>query len=240
MTDTGTIETKGFSPPYNIPWATFNNTIEKIAADLPSKIDRSYLGSMSGGLKQYLIYAFRHFGLIEEDGAPSEDLLSMAKDPSQRGPIMARLLQEHYPAAVALGTTNSTPDQLANAFAEMFPSVSGDSRVKTIRFFLAAMEYAKLPRSPLWKAPKTGPARGRRNSPRNSSPPPPPPPPPDAPRGIRSFTLPSGHVVTLTIDCDVLTLDRDERKFVLGIVDKIEEHIEGSGESSSTTGGNSP
>ena len=228
MTDTSTTEQKGFSPPYNIPWATFHNTIEKIAADLPSKVDRSYLGSMSGGLKQYLIYAFRHFGLIEEDGSPSEDLLIMAKDPGQRQPVMARLLQEHYPGAVALGTKNTTPDQLAEEFAKMFPSVSGESRTKAIRFVLAAMEYANLPRSSLWKAPKASPTRGRRNTSSRNGVPLPPAPPPDEPRGVRSFTLPSGHVVTLSVDCDVLALDRVERKFLLDIVDKIEDHIEGA------------
>jgi len=160
---------KGFSPPYNIPWATFHNTIEKVVADLPNKIDRSYLSSQSGTVQGYLISAFKGFGFIKEDGTVEQSFRELAADPEGRPARIAALLEQHYPKAVELGRTNSTMGELDQAFAVMFPSVTGASRVKSIRFYLAAAEYAKIARSPLWKAPKAAPSGGVRRRKRNGS-----------------------------------------------------------------------
>lgn len=147
-------ESDDFSPPYNVPWATFLATIERIAADLPNKVDRSYLSSRSGSEQSYLISAFRGFGLINEDNVTQPDLRKLAEDSEDRPAMVADLLNRFYPKAMALGSSNSTPGELESAFADMFTTVTGASRIKAIRFFLAAAEYAGVPRSPLWKAPK--------------------------------------------------------------------------------------
>ncbi len=224
---------KGFSPPYNIPWATFMNSVEKIASDLPNKVDRSYLGSMSGGLKSYLISAFRGFELIHDDLTVSKELKALATNPEQWPEMIGALLRKFYPQAVELGGTNSTPGELDAAFGQMFPSVTGESRTKAIRFYLSAAEFASIPRSPLWKSPKagaSGPRRGRpkkdKDTTRTNGSADTPPTPPRPGQSVREFVLPSGHTLTISIDADVLALEREERKFVTGIVDQIEEHIE--------------
>jgi hypothetical protein len=224
-------KSKGFSPPYNVPWATFLSSVEKIASDLPNKVDRSYLGSMSGGLKSYLISAFRGFGLVHDDLTVSDELKALATEPDRRPEMIGGLLRKFYPQAIELGTTNSTPGELDAAFAQMFPSVGGESRTKAIRFYLSAAEFAGVSRSPLWKSPKagaTGPRRGRpkkdKGSGTNGSGDTPLTPP--SGQSLRQFALPSGRTLTISIDGDVLALDRDERKFVMGIVDQIEEHVE--------------
>jgi hypothetical protein len=223
---------KTFSPPYNLPWATFFNTVEKVAADLPNKIDRSYLGSASGSVKSYLISAFKGFGLIHDDLTVSDELKALATKPEQRPEMMRDLLRKHYPRAVELGSTNATPGELDEAFSEMFPSVTGESRTKAIRFYLSAADYAELPKSPLWKSPKagaTGPRRGRPRKDKGAGnggggsasfvlPPP--------GQSLRQFVLRSGRTLTLSLDGDVLALDRQERTFVMDIVDQIEEHVE--------------
>lgn len=43
---------------------------------------------------------------------------------------------------------------------------------------------------------------------------------------FRSFTLPSGRTLTVSIDGDVFMLDRTERKFVMGLLDSIEEYLD--------------
>lgn len=221
---------KGFSPPYNIPWATFMTSVEKIASDLPNKLDRSYLGSMSGGLKSYLISAFKGFGLIHDDLTVSSELKELATQTDKRPEIIGMLLRKFYPRAVELGTTNSTPGELDKAFSEMFPSLSGESRTKAIRFYLAASDFAGIPRSPLWKSPKAGtpgPRRGRpRKDPGSSGSGAESTPSRRISHSLREFTLPSGHALTISIDADVLALDRNERKFVMGLVDQIEDHVE--------------
>jgi hypothetical protein len=221
---------KGFTPPYNLPFATFITTLDKVGADQPDKLDRSYLGSASGSLKSYVISAFRGFGLIDDEHNVSSELTALATDPSQRAERIRELVRHHYPKAVVLGTTNATSGQLDSAFAEMFPSVTGESRTKAIRFFLSACDFAGIPKSPLWKSPKaqSGPrkpksrkpaihtAHSEVTQPQKAGP----------SQSLRDFTLPSGRVMTISIDGDVLALERDERKFVMGIIDEIEEHIE--------------
>jgi hypothetical protein len=224
---------KTFSPPYNLPFATFLTTIEKVAADLPTKLDRSYLGSTSGGLKSYLISAFKGFGLIHDDTTVSDDLMAMAKEPERRQEMMGAILTRFYPDAVALGTNNSTPGQLDQAFATMFPNVNGESRTKATRFFLSAMDFAKLPKSPLWKLPKAGVSGPRKKSARvkvvtggqgGQNPTPQLDPIPG--QSLRIFVLPSGRKLTISLDGDVLALGRTERKFIMDIIDKVEEHVE--------------
>lgn len=160
-----------FSPPYNIPWATFLATIEKIAADVPNKIDRSYLDSRSGSEQSYLLAAFKGFGLIADKGEVSDELRDLAAGVEGRPAKIADLLRRFYPQAVKLGESNATPGELDSAFSEAYPRISGASRTKAIRFFLFAADYAQIPKSPLWKVAKatgSGARKGRRGRPPGS------------------------------------------------------------------------
>lgn len=156
----------GFTPPYNIPWTTFLTTLEKIAADPPSRVDRSYLDSQSGNVQTYLIAAFKSFGLIDQDARPTR--INEFADPSVRKPKMADLLREYYPTMVELGTTKATNDELREAFAKEFKTLAGESRIKAIRFFLSAMAYSELPVSPHWSSVKA--PRGASSGPRKATP----------------------------------------------------------------------
>lgn len=217
-------EDKGFSPPYNVPWSTFHNTVEKVAADLPNRIDRSYLASQSGTVQTYLISAFRGFGLTDEDDVVQDELRDLAKDAEGRPARVAALLERHYAAAVELGRTNATPGELDQTFAAMFPRVTGESRVKAIRFFLSAATYAGLQMSPLWKAPKAGPSGSRRaRSARKSAQPNPQMPAqvPPAQGDAHTVNLRSGGAVTLSVSVNLFGLSRDDREFVLGLIDQL-------------------
>jgi hypothetical protein len=153
-----------FSPPYNVPWATFLSTIEKVAEDLPNKIDRSYLGTRSGNEQTYLIAAFKGFGLIGDKFEVTDDLRALAKDSEGRPGRIADLLRQFYPNAIKLGETNATPGELEEAFVQAYPRITGASRTKAIRFFLFACDYAGLPKSPLWKVAKKAPSSGGRRA----------------------------------------------------------------------------
>lgn len=144
-----------FSPPYNIAWATFLTSVERIAQDPPGRIDRSYLGSVSGTIQTYLIAALKSFSLIDDEGRPTR-VKDMA-DPEARKAVIRSLLEEFYPGMVALGTSSTTVGQLNEEWSKAFPNLTGESKVKGIRFFISAMTYADLPRSSLWggvKAPR--------------------------------------------------------------------------------------
>ncbi|HEX9774229.1 MAG TPA: hypothetical protein VGB83_01425 [Actinomycetota bacterium] len=160
MDDTQSPEPGTFSPPYNIPWGTFLSTIEKVAEDLPNKIDRSYLGTRSGNEQTYLIAAFKGFRLIYDDGRVSDELRELAADADARPGRIADLLRRCYPDATKLGETNATMGELEEAFSQAYPRITGASRTKAIRFYLAASDYASVPKSPLWKVAKKAPSAG--------------------------------------------------------------------------------
>lgn len=154
--DTKPSEAKEFSPPYNISWATFLNTIDKIAGEMPTRVDRTYLDSQAGSVQTYLISALRGFGFIDGDQrTDTENMKGWASAvPEARPGFMAELLRRYYPSMIELGTSNSTPGELADAFAEAFPAIAGESRTKAVRFFLSAAAYAGVQTSPMWKAVK--------------------------------------------------------------------------------------
>jgi len=162
-------EPKTFIPPYNISWVTFLSTLERMAADPPNRVDRSYLDSQAGTVQTYLIAAFKVFGLINDEARPTEWIHAFA-EPDQRKAMIADLLKTHYATIIPLGLTNSTSGELAEEFTSAFPSLTGESRVKAIRFFLSAATYADLKLSPMWKAPKAprGNSGTRRSSRSNS------------------------------------------------------------------------
>jgi hypothetical protein len=157
-------DAKTFQPAYNISWATFLSVLERMAADPPTRVDRTYLHSQSGFIQTYLIAAYKAFGFLGEDSRPT-DLVNDFADPDRRKDIIADLFRANYPTIIPLGETNSTPGELAEAFAEAFPSITGESRRKAVRFFLSGAEYAGIKTSPMWKAPKA--ARGS-SAPRRS------------------------------------------------------------------------
>lgn len=161
-------ETATFSPPYNVPWATFVNTLLRIANESPTKVDRSYLASTAGTVQTYLIAAFRGFGLIDAESRPTEALDEFSLLATEKQPeFIGDLLRSYYPTIVSVGERNSTPGELNEAFAEAFPTVTGESRVKALRFYLAGVEFAGLPKSPLWKLPKASPSGPRKASARS-------------------------------------------------------------------------
>lgn len=233
-------ETSGvFIPPYNIPWATFLSAVEKISADPPNRVDRSYLGSQSGTIQTYLIASLKTFGLIDHEARPTR--INDFADPSNREVKMAELLAEFYPALVALGQTKATNDELREKFAEAFPGITGESRVKAIRFFLSGMSYAKLPVSSLWssvKAPRGASARTTtpRKPARKTT--------PNGPGGnsggadvvqpppvggySRTVELKSGGTVTLTYNVNMMTSTQADEDFVLGLVRQLRSYQEGS------------
>lgn len=161
MSDTSSQPQDGFSPPYNVPWATFQNTIEKVVSEMPNRVDREYLSNQSGSIQSYVISAFKAFGLINDDLTVTAALRSMVDEDGRKSELR-RLMEVHYPKAVELGKQNSTDGELNESFAAMFPTVTGESRVKAIRFFLVGCEYLEIPRSPLWKKQRSSPGPTQR------------------------------------------------------------------------------
>jgi len=204
------------------------HAIEKMGTDgLPNRIDRSYLGNLSGNVQTYLIAAFKSFGLIADEGnAVLPPLKELAANENERPALVASLLRTYYPKVVELGQTNATLDELADLFETEY-GVKGATRIKAIRFYLNAAVYSGVQTAPLWKA-----SRGGAGAPSKSKPRVP------RPRAKRSgdngtaagnrqaghtytVSLGSGGVVGLSVSVNLFDLSVDDRTFVIDLVDKM-------------------
>jgi hypothetical protein len=227
-------ESNGLTPAY-LPWKTLTNTIDALAQHMPNRIDRSAFPGQSGSGQNQLLLAFRFFGLISDDGKPTPTLLALAvTDESARKAAFRKLIEQKYAPLFALNLMNTTPAEFAEKMTEIY-KVTGDTRLKATRFFLAAAEYLGIQVSPLLQRDKTKtlgvttPARRRRTRTR-----------PDDEREddeddddsespqpaaeSRSVELRSGGTLTLSATTKFMALSAADRNFVFGLIDKLEEY----------------
>jgi len=150
---------RAFTPPYNIPFRTFLNLLQKMEEEggTPPRIDRSYLRTFSGQAQTYLMGALRSFALIEENGDVTPELDALVLNSQDRPNLLGDILRKYYPAAIAHGEMHGTPKQLEEIFAEY--NLSGDTLRKAITFYLHAAEHANLPISRYMKLRKAQPRR---------------------------------------------------------------------------------
>lgn len=216
--------------PY-LPWRTFLNFLLRLEgeATLPNRIDRSYLRGMSGADQSQLMVALKAFGLVGENGKIEQELVELATDPDGRPKRIGEMVRRFYPAEVKLGAENGTPKQLEDSFEESF-SLTGSTRQKAIRFFLSAAQFGDVDLSPHFSVPAAPRGRSVRRRSSGSSgsggggkagrgtvtPP--------SGGDASSVRLPSGAVLTLTVSQTVLSLQREDRNFILGLVDQMQDY----------------
>jgi hypothetical protein len=219
--------------PAYIPWKTFTNTLDTLAGHMPNRIDKSAFPGQSGAVQGQLILAFRFFGLIGDDGRPTDALHAVAvKDEPARKLALRKLVENKYAALFALNLLKTTPSEFAEQMTSAY-KVTGDTRLKATRFFLAATQYLGIDVSPLLQRDKTKPAsnggttrkkrtvRAKPDEPDDDS---------DGPgQGTdavesRSVTLVSGGTLTLSATTRFMSLSSADRNFVFGLIDKLEEY----------------
>ena len=227
--ETASPTTKGFTPPYNLAFSTFNNFLAKADPEtLPPKIDRSYLGSMAGNVQTYLMAALRSFELIEPDRTVTPMLKELTKNPDGRPALIADLLNRFYPEIVELGKNNATVLQLEEAFRKF--GLAGNTVRKAATFYMHAAQYASIPLSVHWTVRKAGSghrdeaATKRRSKPAGKA----------TTQGqqtvrtqvgdSRSLTLRSGGTVTLAVSVNLFDLSKEDRNFVLGLIDDMSDY----------------
>ena len=154
MTDATAATGSGFKAPYT-PFKTLINFVGRLEEKgMPPKIDRSYLTWLSGLGQSQLLAALRAFGLIDDTGHVTDRLKALASSADNRPGLIADLLREYYPGAVALGKINATQAQLEDEFKKQY-SLSGSTLRKAVAFYLNACEYAGVQKSPNWRTPRT-------------------------------------------------------------------------------------
>lgn len=162
--------TNSFTPPY-IAFKTLMNLIQRLEDEpIPPRIDRTFLGTMSGGYQTQIIAALRALDFVDDDGTVRPLLMHFVTgEPSDRQSILSEFLSLRYGEAVALGEKNGTQGQLEEAF-DVY-GVSGSTKRKAIGFFLKAAEEAGVTLSAHFRVPRASPARTRRRTSKNGVPP---------------------------------------------------------------------
>jgi hypothetical protein len=221
-----------------VPWRTLANTLDALAEHMPNRIDKTAFPGQSGAVQTQLLIAFRFLGLIDGDGKPTPSLHNLAvKDEAARKFALKKILEDKYAALFALNLTKTTPAEFAEQMSKSY-NVSGDTRLKATRFFLAALAYVGVAVSPLLLRDKTKPignggaARRRKATTRLR---------PDT-AGVeeddsddedddpiqvgesRYVTLRSGGTLTLSASTKFMALSPSDRNFVFGLIDKLDEY----------------
>jgi hypothetical protein len=213
-----------------VSWITFKNAIDGFGQGLPNRVDRSVFPGLAGGVQYQLIAALRFFRLVEEDGRPTPALRALAvPDEAERKKQLGALFRERYPLLFALDLTKTTPAELDEKMTEA-TGLTGTTRTKAVRFFLAGARYLDIPVSPLLakKQPTNGGGVPRKHRPRR--PPKPAPAPVPAASGApvggtwKTINLKRGETVTLSATADFFAMEPDDRDFLFGIVKQLEDY----------------
>lgn len=215
-----------------LSWITFKNAVDGFGQGLPNRVDRSVFPGLAGGVQYQLIAALRFFRLIEDDGRPTAALRALAvADEAERKKQLGALFRERYPVLFALDLTKTTPAELDEKMTEA-TGLTGTTRTKAVRFFLAGLRYLEIPVSPLLakKQPTNGGGGGpRKHRPRNKASKPAAEavaPAAGAPVGgtWKTIKLKRGETVTLSATADFFAMAPDDRDFLFGIVKQLEDY----------------
>jgi len=143
------------TPPY-IPFTTFKIFISRLHnTTVPHRIDNSLMRKTSGQVHGALVSCLRFLKLVEDDNnnvtAALEPLVE-AYDTDQWDLAMAKVIQNssYHVFTPGIDIERSTPGQLLEVF-RAGGGVDGQVLEKAVRFFLAALDEAKIAYSPLFK-----------------------------------------------------------------------------------------
>jgi len=216
-----------------LPWATFKGALDQLAKGIPSRIDRSVFTGMAWNVQNQLFIALKFFGLLKGDDEPTALLDDLVKGTEEeRKAKFKKVAEVAYADLIAIDLTKATRAHFEEKLGELY-NVTGDTRVKAVRFFLSAAYYINLPVS-TFIAPKDGkagtPRRPRQTTPRartakNGAEAKPPTGNNETQKAegmSRTFELESGAKLTLSASWGFFSLPSGERKFVSELIDQLE------------------
>lgn len=238
---------KELLPPY-IPLKTFLNLLDRLhQSGIPNRIDRTYWGAfLSGSTGPSVITALRFLDLLTSDNRPTDTLESLVAQPQDRKRLLASIIRSRYSAIFEnVGDlSRATHGQLEKSFHTVY-KVEGQTRRKSLTFFVHAAKYAEIPisalitsRTPLrTTSPRTnGTGSSRKPSSNGTS------ASVSKDTGqtiaphvnkqsiqtgdVKTITLRSGGELTLSVSVKWLDLPKDDRNFVFELTDRLTEYEE--------------
>lgn len=182
MNETG--EEKKSIPPY-VAYKTFSNFMDRLKVGIPSRIDRGFLSSYSGGMQAQLISTLKSLELINPNGVPTEKLRDLVNsEGADKTKRLYEVIAASYPFLfrAEIDLTSITSSHLEDEF-KTGGGVSGGTVPKCIAFFVAIAKDAGIELSPYINVRtarvRSTPKRSglEKNSKAKSEPQSPPPPP---------------------------------------------------------------
>ena len=226
------------------PYVSFVSLIELLdwlkAESVPAQLDKSAWGQkFSGSQGPQLMSALRYLHLLDVETPTSELEELVYAEENDRKQMLSGLLKRSYPTVFVIGLARATTNMLEKAFEEL--GVSGDTQRKAIAFFINACKFTEEPLSSAIrkKARNRRPGSGsriRKKTPKRTTiqesasstnhvgge--------PSLPTGqrlgqsLRTLPLNSGGSLTLTLDVNMFDLSKDDREFVMDLVDRVQEY----------------
>jgi len=147
---------KAISPPY-ATFSAFISFINKLRdTTVPSRIDPSVFGNASGSLAYSIIASLKYLKLVNDNGAPTQEFISLVKASDDARPtIWKKIMVGAYPSLLSgdVDLTTITAGQFDEHLREEY-NVQGSTVDKVALFFVAGAKLADIPLSGLLLARK--------------------------------------------------------------------------------------
>jgi hypothetical protein len=141
-------ESASLQVPY-ISFRTLLNLLERLEPEPPPKIDKSVLSYLSGGYATQTLAGLKALGLINDDGVPTDLLVSLVTVPAMRRQLMSDVWHSAFSAVFrAIQPEKATAGQLDDTFATAY-GVTGETKRKAVSFFVHGAQYGEIPLSTL-------------------------------------------------------------------------------------------
>jgi hypothetical protein len=130
--------------PAYVSYKSFVRFINGLRDHLPSRIDRSILGGMSGSGQSALLGSLEYLGLIDQGGKPlpALDELITLNGPQYSAKLKQLLTASYEFLFDGIDLKRATGSQVHEAFRKK--NVQGSTLIKAIAFFLAAAKDAGI------------------------------------------------------------------------------------------------
>ncbi|MBI4844529.1 MAG: DUF5343 domain-containing protein [Nitrospirae bacterium] len=141
-------------PPY-VSYKTFHSFLDRLKIGIPSRIDRSLMGTMSGAAQSQLTGALRFLNLISPNGLPTDILTKLIHSEGvEKQETLKEIVKKSYSFLFGdmLDLKRVTPSHLQESF--MKAGATGATNHKCISFFISITKEAGIAISPHIKAKK--------------------------------------------------------------------------------------
>ncbi len=214
------------TPPY-LPYRTFLSSLDKLAEGVPPRIDRGIWKNQTGSIQSLIMGAYRFFGLIDDQSKPTKKLHDLVAHRDKPNDLVKSILEEKY-AEVIKHNLSTMTEALINEYFEDAFGVEGDTKRKSITFFLQAAKAVGIPLSSFLQSQvrvrTTGTRRRRReddgeemeeldddDSVQQAG-------------EAKTVELRSGGTLTLSASLKFFDMASDDRIFVFELLDKLRDY----------------